>query len=87
MAEKDCISREELIDELIVYKKVINREGITFKRLVETIEHQPSVDAVEVVRCKECKNKVTSSEYGSYCDKMLIDIKDDDFCKWGEKNE
>ena len=46
------------------------------------IDSQPTVDAVPVVRCRECK-------YGSGC--PIIDaniwMDDDDFCSHGERKE
>lgn len=57
---------------------------------VKSIKAQPSVDAVEVVRCKDCKYRG-----GAFCRcfyKRVFDtgcinhvVTDDDFCKWGEK--
>lgn len=57
---------------------------------VDQIERQPSVDAVEVVRCKDCKHTE-----GAFCRQFvkrvgedgttLHCVKDTDFCKWGEK--
>lgn len=88
----DYIDREELIDELLVYKKLTNREGITFKRLAEIIEAQHSVDAVEVIRCRDCKynengncNRLRWNEIKYRLGSMYMYVKDDDFCKWGEK--
>ena len=40
---------------------------------------QPTVDAVEVVRCKDCK-------YHHYiCLSGFLDRKDDDFCSYGKR--
>lgn len=42
----------------------------------------PSVDAVEVVRCKDCK----WHSYDSYCEKLsVIGFELDDFCSLGER--
>lgn len=97
----DYIDREELLKEEQIfqqYNSAIKDDEYIRAVTVADIESQPSVDAVEVVKCKDCKHKVTS-KYGSYCDKIFmanddykeeleyINIKDDDFCKWGDKNE
>ena len=50
--------------------------------------HAPTVDAVEVVRCRECKyHRDTSiTEYEHCC---LIDktVRYNDFCSYGEREE
>ena len=52
------------------------------------LEKAPAVDAVEVVRCKDCKH------YGEYnccwihsadVDGTPIFVRDDDFCSYGER--
>ena len=61
--------------------------------LVEDIENAPTIDAVEVVRCKDCKYL----EYGYQCycplgmklnndgDAYVLLNPDDDFCSYGER--
>ena len=45
------------------------------------IDEMPTVDAVEVVRCKDCK-------YHHYiCLSGFLDRKYDDFCSYGERRE
>lgn len=50
------------------------------------IDVQPTVDAVEVVRCKDCKWRGNLG-----CAVRIVDEsdnpKDDDFCSWGERKE
>lgn len=43
----------------------------------------------QVVRCKNCKyNKGEVNSKGFYiCSANGMDITDDDFCSWGERNE
>jgi len=53
------------------------------KEAIEEIDKQPSVDAVEVVRCKDCKNKfmkygIWECIYGSL-------IVPEGFCNYGER--
>lgn len=54
----------------------------------ENISNIPAVDAVEVVRCRDCKhyeihkpNVLENCERNGY----LIPMKPDDFCSFGEK--
>lgn len=70
-------------------------------RIIDEIEEQPTIDAVEVVRCKDCRwfDKTEDSSYG-YCHAMKhaylsknweISIyrtyKADFYCADGEKND
>lgn len=57
---------------------------------VQDIDEAPTVDAMEVVRCKDCKYRCN----GKDCDHPLLlswswgairNVKDDDFCSYGER--
>ena len=85
MAEKRLIDANALIelvaDDLWAYE-------------VEQFEHYvsktPTVDAVEVVRCKDCENCVAhlfqNGEVHFYeCDVHDIEVETDDFCSYGER--
>ena len=55
------------------------------------IDSAPTIDAVEVVRCKECKNSIASVD-NSLCCRCWYDslgfweeVKADDFCSYGER--
>ena len=66
------------------------RADWTSKRVVELLENAPAVDAVEVVRCKDCKH-YGKTEIGNkdrcMCTKILgLTIpRPDDFCSYGER--
>ena len=49
------------------------------KNVFKIIINAPSID---IVRCKECKNKDTHCDY---CHKLEMNIKVDDFCSYGER--
>ena len=53
------------------------------------IEQAPTVDAVEVVRCKDCKHCSNNTPDGlHWCDEHEIgSLCDDDFCSYGERRE
>ena len=52
-----------------------------------TILRAKTVDAVEVVRCKDCKQcEYIVYDYGR-CRKTMLLIKNDDFCSYGERRE
>ena len=64
----------------------------TREEFVRFLKKQPTVDAVPVVRCKDCLNGTfcLNSQGAEYVDCMLDDYsvrKPDDFCSYGERKE
>lgn len=56
--------------------------------MVRLLEKAPTVDAVEVVRCNDCKHyKPDEYEFGCGCDGGLPYVKADDFCSCGERRD
>ena len=67
--------------------------------LIELIEKAPTIDAVPVVRCRECKHRYTENcpmyfhdfywleGYGEYVDDDTDHTEDDYFCPKGERKE
>lgn len=61
--------------------------------LLEKIEDAPTVDAVEVVRCKDCKYQCYANYITvPFCGKMSdygheILAKDNFYCAWGKRRE
>ena len=55
--------------------------------LIELIEKAPTIDAVPVVRCRECKHHHDCGTH--FCDALGMDCPDDSefFCKYGERKE
>ena len=51
------------------------------------IDEAPTVDAVPVVRCKDCKYRADATDNGNYlCNrKMLGLVRPNDFCSFGER--
>lgn len=79
------------IDKLIAeYDRVhVGPAGGARKLMVEA----PIADVVEVVRCKDCKHKVRTSD-GEYnpedivCDYHMSDgFDENDYCSYGERSE
>ena len=52
------------------------------------ISEAPTIDAVPVVRCKDCRH-MEKSQYGRYCQiwGMYNGYGDDGFCCYGERKE
>ncbi len=56
----------------------------------EQIVHSiPAVDAVEVVRCKDCVcyPKEYAADTWNFCSGTADDMKPDDFCSYGQRRE
>ena len=52
------------------------------------IDNAPTVNAVEVVRCKDCKNYIYSSfAMGMRCKHDGVEWGKDDFCSYGERKD
>ena len=79
--------------------EIVRDQGITHKNAYHLtnyatliLREAPTVDAVEVVRCKDCVNGTfcLNSQGAEYVDCMLDDYsvrKPDDFCSYGERKE
>ena len=60
----------------------------------EDIDNAPTIDAVPVVRCKECKHYKPGKYFKDinfchrlpyYAEKGGLNVSDDDFCSYGER--
>ncbi len=89
--EKRLIDANALIDWLDVGHLRNPLETCYSERdVVDMLESRPTVDAVEVVRCKDCKYRHDSCFAGVgniYCDKKRIYFPLDGFCSYGERRE
>ena len=98
--EKRLIDANALIKEIVFVKNCLatdDKAGEWAKgyrsglgAAIEEIEELPTVDAVEVVRCKDCKYFTEGMAVGM-CkripDKPIIPIVYDHFCSYGERRE
>ena len=56
----------------------------------QAVDEQPTVDAVPVVRCKDCKHyEIHKPKVLENCERKgyIIPMKPDDFCSYGERKE
>ena len=66
----------------------VTKMGITRVELDDAIDRVPTVDAVEVVRCKDCIYYHKELGYGfGQCSKCNLMPYPDDFCSYGERRE
>lgn len=84
-------SERRLIDAnaLILYIDECSQESrfrVYYGYAKSFIDDAPTVDAVEVVRCKDCKY-MTQWAYGRYCTVWdgVNGMGDDGFCNYGER--
>ena len=62
--------------------------------VLDSIDAQPTIDAVEVVRCKDCKHYKPQKKSAhwenraNYCNRIVtIKVQPYDFCSYGERKE
>ena len=82
--EKRLIDANALKSEfewLLSVVNLCNKDKI--RDTIERIEKAPTVDAVDVVRCKDCRFKTELGQPNILCYQM----KDDDFCSYGERKD
>lgn len=74
-------------------KCYITVNGTTIGRnnyvMFHEIDDAPTIDAVEVVRCKDCKHRYMDGEVTHYYWCRLHDrpVDDTDYCSWGAESE
>ena len=94
----DLISRKEFIKKFCGEQCGCTREECGYEYvedghdacfIIEEIEKAPAVDAVEVVRCKDCTfNGCIPAPIGyCYCSRTDSIAKDNDFCSYGAKGD
>lgn len=81
------------VDKIVFYTpRWSDGEGLFTKWLKETLKNAPTVDAVPVVRCKDCKhydgyychNEWWGDGHGNYTPPIKSE---DGFCDWAEGKE
>ena len=79
----DLISRSWMMEQL---------DGLGDTRLIKRnfialVTNAQTVDAVPVVRCRECKYLMFSDCYGECSKGYLGIVRPDDFCSYGERKD
>ena len=71
-----------------------DKEAWRFVLFDSDIDHAPTIDAVPVVRCKDCKmsdvfQNDSSGVMARYCKAFTIKrmVADDDYCSYGERRD
>ena len=83
------IDADRLIDE---FEDTVG-SPIARTRLKLQVQNQPTIDAVEVVRCKDCKHRFNGEHHDNCCDVLMekvkwtfeVTVEPDWFCADGER--
>lgn len=88
----DADALKESIDEhvYLVHHGFNETEyGCTQYGIHQIIDEQPTVDAVQVIRCKDCEDctetKLYDGQRWNYCMRLRCVVKENDFCCWAER--
>lgn len=83
------IDADNLMAELnkIVYTKRADTVDRHTLQIVSAIQNAPKVDAVEVVRCKDCMHFYNPAMQDFRCNLHNIYIYTKDYCSYGERKE
>ena len=97
--EKLLIDANVLLDEFLKQYTERERKGnLVFaaceikQDFADMISNVPNMDAVEVVRCRDCKHRYNGKDCThplllSYSFGAIRNVKDDDFCSYGERKD
>lgn len=58
-----------------------------FEVFIDWVSREPTIDAVPVVRCRECIYCSWQGDNLVYCDNFERDMMPDDYCSVGERKE
>lgn len=90
----DLISRQAILDMLEdINNHIIDGYGYKHDWCVEWVKGLPSIDAVQVIRCKDCEYwdtswKPTRAKEGEYwCSAHDIYMGAEDYCSMAERKE
>ena len=78
--------------QYLLSREMLGAEHILVHHAIPLIEEAPTIDAVPVVRCKDCKHCEYASnripvEQAWVCYKLGIDVEQDWFCADGERKD
>ncbi|MGM9683138.1 MAG: hypothetical protein ACI3XQ_06030 [Eubacteriales bacterium] len=87
---KRLIDGEKVIGDLTAMKTQLGVNAILIDAMIDGLKRQPNVDAVEVVRCKDCKHSWIHPCGYIHCRRSgLLDhdmtFAPDAFCSYGER--
>lgn len=81
-------NKSKLIDADTLLLEIANSPGLVDAyKILSMISNAPAVDAVEVVRCNDCKHYALwgDGRFMHHCDRHDCTAYDDDYCSCGER--
>lgn len=90
------IDADALLKDGIRVTQGLNEDGLLYipmRDVTKSIKKAPTVDAVPVVRCKDCRNYSNVDAHKGkildfrWCNKFGNITKEDDFCSYGERKK
>ena len=86
------INADKLRQDVLDWENCYNGYSDTYdkQRIVDAIDDQPTIDAVQVVRCKDCA--YSEDVYGGYehwrfCGHFAVTVVDDRYCSVGMRRD
>lgn len=67
--------------------RLVDADKLPLDIMPEDVDKAPTIDAVPVVRCRECIYCSWQEDNLVYCDNFERDMMPDDFCSVGERKE
>ena len=88
----DANALKERAIKMVTVNSLGNKQHCYFKAVgTDEIDKAPTVDVVEVVRCRDCKHRGTDDCIfhikGEPADEELLRKLDNDFCSYGERKD
>ena len=86
--KKRLIDSNELKSEFEWLRSVVNESSKDeIQEIIQRIENAPTVDALEVVRCKDCVywKEHDGEMFCNHWGNLMTDTAQDDFCSYGER--
>lgn len=81
--DQDSLDYEDLSD---VNRKLIKNDKDCKQNVVDILKSTPTVDAVPVVRCKDCKRcDIDTTHHKYFCMRYGLDIPGNWYCADGDK--
>ena len=78
--QKRFIEAKYITSQMYLICEACQTENIFIDAIIDEIDNAPDVDAVEVVRCKDCKNRPCNR----VCEIFKRQMDDDCYCSYGE---
>lgn len=84
------IDAEKVIEDLTAMKTQLGVDAILIDAMIDGLKRQLQVDAVEVVRGKDCKHSLTNNQRYICCKRngfnSALNFDSDSFCSFGERS-